>query len=251
MENETSMQVMPMGEKGMQFVAMLMQSAVNNNVPPETLEKIMAVRRELKGEWARDQFIQAMMEFQSKCPAIGKDKPGATTNAGKVAYKYAPFEDIVEQTKDLIKECGFSYMFRTVTPKEKVDAVFVECVVRHQAGHEEATGLELPFGTKTSVMSETQAFAATVTYGKRYAFLNAFGIVTKEPDIDGFKTVTIATEKQMEKIKSIVAKSTAVKLINEAASIRASAKYSDEQKEKIIGWMDERMKALPDGQPLK
>jgi len=42
--------------------------------------------------------------------------------------------------------------------------------------------MEVPLGNKTSVMSQTQVVAAALTFAKRYAFCNAFGIMTGDDD---------------------------------------------------------------------
>lgn len=42
--------------------------------------------------------------------------------------------------------------------------------------------MEVPLGNKTQVMSDTQLYAAASTFAKRYAFCNAFGIMTGDED---------------------------------------------------------------------
>jgi hypothetical protein len=42
--------------------------------------------------------------------------------------------------------------------------------------------MEVPLGNKTQVMSDTQVVAAAITFAKRYAFLNEFGILTGDED---------------------------------------------------------------------
>ena len=44
--------------------------------------------------------------------------------------------------------------------------------------------LPLPLGNKTRIMSQTQVEAAALTFAKRYAFCNAFGILTGDEDTD-------------------------------------------------------------------
>jgi len=158
----------------------LIEKALTNNVAVETIEKLLAMRRELKAEFAKEQFDLAMANFQSECPVIEKRKNGATTG-GKVAYKYAPLESIVQQTKEVIGRNGLSYQIKIETGKELVKAI---CIVKHISGHSESSEMEGPHGVKTGIMSNTQVYAATSTFLKRYAFCNAFGIMTGDVDND-------------------------------------------------------------------
>jgi len=160
----------------------LIQHAIENNVPVDTMERLLAMRRELKAEYAKEQFDISMAVFQGECPIIQKTKDGATTSTGKVAYKYAPLDVIVGQTKELITKNGFSYGIKTKMEGEKV---FVTCIVKHRAGHHEESSIEMEKGTKTGVMSASQVTAAALTFAKRYAFCNAFGILTGDEDTDG------------------------------------------------------------------
>ena len=169
-------------EKRDNSIDTMIARAIDRNVPVETMEKLLAMRTQLKQEYAKEEFNRAMSEFQAECPTIQKTKNGGQTKFGKVAYKYAPLESIVEQVKDLIKAHGFSYGIQTEMT-EKTVKVF--CTVKHIAGHSEISDVLLPLTTKTEIMSAPQVVAATITFGKRYAFCNAFGIMTGDEDIDG------------------------------------------------------------------
>ena len=160
---------------------MLIAKAIDKNVPVETMERLLVMRRELKAEWAKAEFDKAMSAFQSDCPIIKKTK-SVKTNAGDLAYKYAPLESIVEQVKDILRKHGFSYSVDQ--PAAKQGYIKVALTVKHQSGHSEVTCVELPLGNKTRIMSQTQVEAAALTFAKRYAFCNAFGILTGDEDTD-------------------------------------------------------------------
>ena len=68
----------------------LIAKAIEKNVSVETMERLLAMRRELKTEYAKEQFDNAMAKFQAKCPTIRKTKE-VKTRAGVVAYRYARF----------------------------------------------------------------------------------------------------------------------------------------------------------------
>ena len=159
----------------------LIAKAIDKKVPVETMERLLIMRRELKAEWAQTEFDKAMAAFQSECPIIKKTK-GVRTDSEEIAYKYAPLESIVEQVKGILTKYGFSYSVDQ--PVAKQGYVKAAVTVKHTAGHSEVTCVELPLGNKTGIMSQTQVEAAALTFAKRYAFCNAFGILTGDDDTD-------------------------------------------------------------------
>lgn len=159
----------------------LISQAIVNNVPVETLERLLAMKEKIDAENARRAFNRAMAKFQSECPTITKTKE-VKTKTGIVAYRYAPIESIVEQVKPYLESNGFSYS----TNMEVLPAgVKVSCKVVHVEGHSETSEMEVPLGSKTEIMSASQVTAAASTFAKRYAFCNAFGILTGDEDNDG------------------------------------------------------------------
>lgn len=187
----------------------IITQAINKGTPIETLERLLAMRQQLKDEWAKDQYTKAMSSFQGECPTIVKTKE-VKTKSGIVAYKYAPIESIVEQVKPYLQKNGFSFSTgMEVLP----DGVKVICKVTHINGHSEESPMQVPLGTKTDIMSQSQVTAAAQTFAKRYAFCNAFGILTGDEDTDASPTVDDskqsskdfpASVKQIETIKKMM-----------------------------------------------
>jgi ERF superfamily. len=100
-------------------IDMLISKAVDRNVSIETMERLLAMRKELRAEKAKEAFDADMASFQGECPTIKKTKAGGKTESGVVAYHYAPIEAIVEQVKGLISKYGFSYAIKTETGEGK------------------------------------------------------------------------------------------------------------------------------------
>lgn len=176
----------------------LMVQAIDKQVPVETMEKLMAMRRELKAEWAKEEYNKAMAAFQAECPVIEKKKQAK--DGTKVLYKYAPLDDMVAQTQKLIAKHGFSYTFRQQNDGSKVK---VSCIVSHVSGHSEESVMETGLATKTGIMSGPQQIAATVTFNTRYAFKNAFGIMTGDEDVDAAKAVVEPEQKPKPTPKTV------------------------------------------------
>lgn len=160
-----------------QSAEMLISRAIDKNVSVETMEKLLAMRRELKAEKARELYIKAMAKFQSECPIITKSSNAGT---GNFTYKYASLEHIVNQVKDILYKNGFSYTFDT---RKTQNSLTTFCHVKHIDGHNETSQFEIAIDT-TARMNISQKDGSASSYGKRYAFCNAFGILTGDEDND-------------------------------------------------------------------
>lgn len=158
----------------------LIQLAIQNKVDVGMLERLMNMRRELKQEQAKAAFDEAMAQFQAKCPIIAKAAEVKGKDKTTIRYKYAPLEHIIEQTKALREETGFSHSFDTEVTSTDVK---VYCIVRHRGGHVERFSFVAPIDPE-AYMNKPQKSASAMTYAKRYAFINAFGITIGGEDND-------------------------------------------------------------------
>jgi hypothetical protein len=161
----------------------LIAAAIEKGLPLESIERLLAMRKELKAEWAKEQYFAALSEFQSLCPNIIKDKD-VFDGKGALRYSYAPLDVIVTAVKGPLKECGFSYTIITAQTDKDVTA---ECHAHHADGHSEVSKFTIPMDPK-AYMNESQKIASAMTYAKRYAFCNAFGIMTSDADDDSNST---------------------------------------------------------------
>ena len=161
-------------------IEQLISKALDSKTAVGVMERLLAMLVKEEARLAKKEYDSAMAAFQSSCPTIIKTKE-VKTNSGIVAYRYAPIEAIISQVKTVIEQNGFSYSFKQ---ELKEAGVKVYCVVKHIAGHTEEYSMEVPLGTKTNIMSESQVVAAASTFAKRYAFTNAFGILTADEDND-------------------------------------------------------------------
>lgn len=168
-------------------VESMIMTAIKEKVPVETMERFLAMRKELKAEFAKEQFDLAMSNFQAELPEIKKSKE-VKDNGGKTLYKYAPLESIIGQVKGILSKHGLSYSVKTEVEADKVKSIVF---IKHTAGHSEQSEMTTPLATKTGIMSQPQQIAATATFSKRYAFMNALGIMTGDEDSEqALKPVT-------------------------------------------------------------
>jgi len=153
----------------------LFRLALTEKATPEALERVYQLYQTMEKDKAKKAFDRAMADFQSECPIIVKRKAGA-----KNAYRYAPLDDIVAQTRDLIRKHGFSFRITAECGKD-IKAIVT---ITHCAGHSITSEFAVPVDSKNPMMSDPQRVGGAITFAKRYAFCNGFGILTADEDID-------------------------------------------------------------------
>lgn len=210
-----------------QSIETMIMTAVKQKVDPTTMERFLAMRKELKAERAKELFDQAMAAFQSEMPEVKKTKKAM--DGAKVLYSYAPLEAIISAAQPLLVKHGLSYMIKTEFPEGKVKSIVI---VKHTAGHSESSEMETPLATKTGIMSQPQQIAATQTFTKRYAFVNAFGIMTGDEDNEDALKPEEATEDQINEAVGKLDKCATVEELTE--TWRSLSKEQKANKDLII-----------------
>lgn len=161
----------------------LLEKAVDAKAAVEVMKELRVMANEMRAEQAKADFDEAMSAFQAECPVITKDK-GVPDKYGKTAYKYAPIESIEVQIRPLLRKHGFSHTFDTDT-SSAAGWVIAKCIVTHTSGHSRESVAKFPLGTKTQIMSDTQVYAAALTFANRRALTNAYGLILAGEDLDG------------------------------------------------------------------
>lgn len=158
----------------------LIMAAVEKGLPVETMERLLDMRERIVAERAKVAFYEAMAALQSSAPVIVKDKEVLNKDGRTVRYRYAPMESIIRQMSAIIAANGFSYRFTTEASENTIQ---VHCHACHALGHIETTSFVSNIDPQ-AFMNVAQKFGSALTFGKRYAFCNAFGIVTGDDDDD-------------------------------------------------------------------
>ena len=188
----------------------LIAQAIEKNIPVDVMERLLAMRTQVKAEQAKEAYYEAMANFQNQCPIIQKIKVVMNKDGKTVRYKYAPIDSIIEQVKEFIKQNEFSYSINT----KMNDGITITCQITHKLGHSEISEFSVPI-EKDAYMNDQQKVAAASTFAKRYAFCNAFGILTGDEDNDitsikpkitlspakNISLVDLATPEQIKNIK--------------------------------------------------
>ncbi len=214
--------------------------AIERGATVDTLERLMAVRREVRAEAAKEAFDRALALFQDECPVIHKNKT-VKNRDGTVRYRYADLEQIKATIGPLIKQHGFSYRFTTKTTENRMVTI---CHVTHIFGHTESSEFEVPI-EKSGRMNAVQESGSSSTYAKRYALSNGLGIITSDEDNDG---QTSASEPKQPKSANVSPTSTAKR--PGSARSEPGQHASKPAKEQPLATEDQRQRWIKVLQPL-
>ena len=211
----------------------LLQTAIEKNADVGMMEKLLSMRKQLKEEWAKETFFTSLSSLQRELPILKKNSI-VRNKDGTVRYAYTPLEEIVRQTKDIIQKYGFSFLIDSEVKEKSVKAV---CKIIHQFGHSETSTFEVPID-KDGFMNEPQKFASALTYAKRYAFCNAFGILTADEDDDTSKTHPIREDTPPIETTCTICGAPAVKKTGTAKNGKAWQAIFCSAKKEHIQWLN-------------
>jgi len=180
----------------------LVKLAIQEKVPVEVLERLVALQERVTDRDARAEFFDALARVQDELPEIRKTQTAkiATKGGGSYSYTYAPLDHITRTVRPVLKDHGFSFNWTT----EGTDngALNVVCVLRHIAGHEERSAFPVPIDT-AAAMSGAQKNGAALTYGKRQSLTSVLGLTTTDDDTDAVETSAYITRDQVADLEAL------------------------------------------------
>jgi ERF superfamily len=173
--------VASLGGSLLNFVA---QAVSDPNVDVGKLEALLRMQREIVGEDARVQFIQAMKEAQAEIMPVVRDSENTQTKSF-----YAKLEAVDAAIRPIYIRHGFSLSF----DEEAGDGtnMLIVCEVSHVAGHAKKYRLNAPPDTLGPKGTPTKTIlhgrGSTVTFLRRYLTCNIFNVVLRNQDDDGVR----------------------------------------------------------------
>ena len=157
----------------------ILMRAVESGADISALERLIALREKIQAEEAQRAYFAALSQFQAKCPPIPKRRE-VRDRSGGVRYRYANLEDIVSTIAPHLEQCGLSFTIKTEMNPEGLKAI---CEIHHVMGHKEVSTFWVPID-EDSYMNDAQKAGSANSYAKRYALMNALGILTADDDDD-------------------------------------------------------------------
>lgn len=155
-------------------------TALEKGVDTEQLEKLIDLKNREMARRAKADFDVHFAEMQREFVPVARSKV-AKDNNGQRLYAYCPLEDILIANQPIITKHGFSYRWAEEALPSREKRIW--CIVAGW-GHEERSFVDIPFIEGNRATNAIQNRGSATSYGKRYSFLNAFGIIVAGEDDD-------------------------------------------------------------------
>lgn len=155
----------------------LISQAIAANIDIDKIERLFALREQMRKEAAERAFNEAFSGFQGECPVIAKTD---SAGSGGFTYKYTPLDTIKPIIAPILKAHGLSY---SLDFEFLDDAVIGKCTLCHVGGHNRTSTVRVPID-RGSRMNDSQKIGAACSYVTRYALIAATGTVCGGEDTD-------------------------------------------------------------------
>ena len=159
----------------------LLTLAIEKGVDTDTLEKLISLRNAEIARQAKADFDAEFAKMQAQFVPVGKTNMASDRDGNKL-YSYCPIEVILQMAAPIIARHGFSYSWEEEALPTKEKRLW--CIISGY-GHERRGYVDIPFmEPSTRATNAVQMRGSATTYGKRYSFLNATGIIVAGEDND-------------------------------------------------------------------
>ena len=159
----------------------------------ESVQQLLALKREWDANEARKAFVAAMAAFKADPPKIHKNKHVRfQTEKGVIEYDHASHSEVTEKIAAGLGKHGLSHRWQLEQSAERIK---VTVVITHALGHSESTSL-VASEDHSGRKSDIQSIGSTITFLQRYTLLAATGLTTADmdkADNDGATAETPAT----------------------------------------------------------
>jgi hypothetical protein len=170
----------------------LLSLAITKGVDTDTLEKLIAMRNTEIDRRAKGDFDREFALMQADFVPVGKTNE-AQDKDGNRLYRYCPIEVILAMAAPIIARHGFAYSWEEEALANKEKRIW--CIISGY-GHERRGYVDIPFMEPTTrATNAVQMRGSATTYGKRYSFLNATGIIVGGEDNDALSNSAPGTVK--------------------------------------------------------
>jgi len=159
----------------------LIRLAIEKGIDTDKLGKLIELRNNELARQAKQDFSFHFNEMQKEYVPVQREKTVKDQAGTKTLYKFCPLEDILKVYAPIIGKHGFSFRWSEEAISEKEKRIY--CIVSGY-GHEEKGYVDIPIQSSTSFTNSIQQRGVSSSYGKRYSFINAFGVIIEDEDDD-------------------------------------------------------------------
>jgi hypothetical protein len=183
----------------------IVEAVRGGQLSADSVEKLLAVYRELKADKAEEAYNMAFKAFQEQCPKIPRNRKAdiVTKQGGRIKYTYADIEMTMETIGPVLAKHGLSVSFDDSTIEGNM--LTAACRCSHVGGHSRVSKFTCTTDT-TAGMSPQQKAGNAATYAQRRALNQRLGLTTGDPDHDGGEPPApspLLTEQQRQHIADL------------------------------------------------
>ena len=218
----------------------LIQIALERDADVDKLERLIELRNKEIARQAKAVYEDRFAEMQRAFGKITRTRE-AKDGSGQTMYAFAPLEDIVAVVGPTIADHGFRYRFEEERI-EGVDEKRIWCIVTGY-GHEERTFVDVPIPPPSKMTNAIQQRGSASSYGKRYAFLAAFGLTLSDEDDDA-RACSVAEVDDLIPGLAQMEAATTLDELKEAYKATFKAAATESQKMIVIAAKNRRKGAL-------
>lgn len=183
MEKKNALVVKPQAEiKKQEDGSALLRLAIDKNLDVDKLSQLIDLRVAEDQRRAKQEFDEHFAAMQAEYVPAEKTKSVMNRAGTQKLYAYAPLESILKVYQPIINRNGFSYRWSEETISDGKEKR-VWCIVSGW-GHEVRNYVDIPIMPGSDFTNSVQQRGVSATYGKRYSFCDAFGIILAGEDDD-------------------------------------------------------------------
>jgi len=211
----------------------LIAQAITAGAGIDTVERLVALAKDVREVQAREAWYAAMAEFQRICPPIFKERTGQTRS---YSYRYSSIDDVLGVIQPVMGPLGLSVSWKT---RFEPGSAVANCRISHALGHFEESGeLAIPIEKSEDGKGATpaQRVGIAMTYAQRYTLKAVAGVTpTDAEDTDGAETAPPPSDRRDAPASGgagdVVISEGQVRRFS---AIATGAKWTDEQVHKLL-----------------
>jgi hypothetical protein len=158
----------------------MIQLAIDKNLDLEKFERLIDLKNKEEERLAKKEFDYHFALMQKDYLPATKTK-SVKSESGVLLYKYCPLENILEIYQPILSRHNFSY--RWSQSVDEKNGMIITCIVAGW-GYEINSSVPVNILPGNKFSNGNQQIGSSISYGKRYSFCDALGIIIKDEDTD-------------------------------------------------------------------
>lgn len=181
-------------------VGAMLQMGLERGLDADSMSKLVDLYERLENRKAEAKFNAALAAFQAEVPSVVPNKT-VNNKDGSPRYRYATYSHMRSVAQSFLMKHGLSTSYdQEILPDSRM-RVTIE--IRHVGGHRMAKSWTGRVAKDSQLGNDTQQDGSANSYGLRYVYRNALGIVVLGEDDDGASaSAQYLTEEQIAAVET-------------------------------------------------